>query len=64
MTDTTTTSSPTANAGHVGADAAGLTNAANKAPADQSGYDPKDLTKWPVTVPGAAARANNYPRLS
>jgi len=62
VADTTTTSSPTANAGHVGADAAGLTNAANKAPADQAGYDPKD-SKW-ASVPGAAARGNNYPRLS
>lgn len=64
VADTTTTSSPTANAGHVGADAAGLTNPANLAPADQPGYDPKDGTKWPSTVPGAAARANGYPRLS
>jgi hypothetical protein len=62
VADTTTTSSPTARAGHVGADAAGLTNPANKAPADQPGYDPKD-SKW-ASVPGAAARANNYPRLS
>jgi hypothetical protein len=62
VADTTTTANPTANAGHVGADAAGLTNAANLAPADQVGYDPTDAM-W-ATVPGAAARANNYPRLS
>jgi hypothetical protein len=62
MADTTTTANPTARAGHVGADAAGLTNPANKAPADQPGYDPKDA-KW-ANVPGAAARANNYPRNS
>lgn len=60
MADTTTTASPTARAGHVGADEAGLTNEANKAPADQKGYDPKDA-KW-ASVPGAAARANGYPR--
>lgn len=64
VADTTTTASPTANAGHVGADPDGLTNPANKAPADQPGYDPTDDTKWPSTVPGAAARANGYPRLS
>lgn len=62
MADTTTTANPTARAGHIGADSAGLTNAANKAPADQGGYDPTDA-KWD-TLPGAAARANNYPRLS
>lgn len=60
MADTTSTSSPTANAGHKGADAAGLTNVANLAPADQPGYDPKD-NKW-AAVPGAPARANGYPR--
>lgn len=65
MPDSTTTSSPTANAGHVGADAAGLTNLANRCPADQPGYDPLDLTKWPdATVPGGGERANHYPRLS
>lgn len=62
VADTTSTASPTANAGHVGADAAGLTNVANLSPADQPGYDPKDA-KW-AAIPGAAARANNYPRLS
>ena len=60
MADTTSTSSPTARAGHKGADAAGLTNVANLAPADQPGYDPKDA-KW-ATAPGAAARANGYPQ--
>jgi len=62
VADTTTTSNPTANAGQLGADAAGLTNPANLAPADQPGYDPDDA-KW-SSVPGAAARANHYPRLS
>jgi len=63
MADTTTTANPTARAGHKGADAAGLTNPANKAPADQAGYDPADDAKW-ATLPGAAARANGYPRSS
>lgn len=60
MADTTTTANPTARAGHKGADAAGLTNPANKAPADQPGYDPKD-SDW-ANKPGVAARANGYPR--
>lgn len=60
MADTTTTANPTARAGQKGADAAGLTNTSNKAPADQPGYDPKDA-KW-ATLPGAAARANGYPQ--
>jgi len=60
MADTTTTEDPDANAGHKGADVAGLTNPANLAPADQPGYDPKDAM-W-ATVPGAPARANGYPR--
>jgi len=60
MADTTTTANPTARAGHKGADAAGLTNPANRAPADQAGYDSKDA-KWD-DVPGAAARANGYPQ--
>ena len=60
MADTTTTANPTARAGHKGADAAGLTNTSNLAPADQPGYDPKDA-KW-ATLPGAAARANGYPQ--
>lgn len=62
MADNTTTANPTANAGHKGADAAGLTNTSNVAPADQPGYDPK-AAKW-STVPGAAARGNGYPRSS
>lgn len=62
MADTTTTANPTARAGHIGADAAGLTNPANKAPADQGGYDPTDAD-W-ADLPGAAARANGYPRSS
>lgn len=62
MADATTTANPTPNAGKVGADPAGLTNPANKAPADQVGYDPSDA-KWDG-FPGAGARANGYPRLS
>jgi hypothetical protein len=62
VADTTTTANPTPNAGQVGALPAGLTNPANKAPAEQAGYDPKDV-KW-ANQPGAAARANDYPRRS
>ena len=61
MTDSTSTSSPDANAGHVGA-TTDLTKQSNKAPADQTGYDALDA-KW-ATVPGVAARANHYPRNS
>lgn len=59
MADTTTTASPDANAGHKGA-TTDLTKQSNKAPADQTGFDPKDA-KW-AGLPGAAARANGYPR--
>lgn len=62
MADTTTTANPTARAGHISADVAGLTNASNLCPADQGGFDPKDA-KW-ATLPGAPARANGYPRAS
>lgn len=40
--------------------AAILNNPENKAPADRPTYDPKTFT----AQPGAAARANGYPRLS
>ena len=50
-----------ANAGHRGnAGLAVMTNQENKAPADRNDYDPADFT----AQPGAAARANGYPRLS
>lgn len=50
-----------ANAGHVGnSGLAVMTNQDNKCPADRTNYDPADFT----TQPGAAARANGYPRLS
>lgn len=50
-----------ANAGHVGNSApAVMTNPDNKAPADRPGYDPTAFE----AQPGAAARANGYPRLS
>lgn len=63
MADTTTTTGADANAGHKGnATPAVMNNQANKAPADQLGYDPKDA-KW-ANVPGAAAREGGYPRLS
>lgn len=62
MADTTTTATPDTNAGHVGA-TTDPTKQSNKAPADQKGYDPKDTAKWGAQ-PGAAARANGYPRLS
>ncbi len=61
MADTTTTASPDTNAGHVGA-TTDPTKQSNKAPADQKGYDPTDA-KW-ANQPGAAARANGFPRLS
>lgn len=61
MADTTTTTGADAYAGQKGAPA-GATNQANKAPADQTGYDPKDA-KW-ASIPGAAAREAGYPRLS
>lgn len=60
MTDTTTTGSPTTNAGHRGDPTGAFANQSNKAPADQAGYDPKDA-KW-ETQPGAAARANGWPQ--
>jgi hypothetical protein len=61
MADTTTTSGADTNAGHLGnSGTAVMNNEANKAPADQLGYDPADA-KW-ATLPGAAARANHYPR--
>lgn len=41
-------------------DATAYTQQANKAPADQTGYDPTDA-KWD-DFPGGAARANGYPR--
>ena len=41
-------------------DPTAYTEQANKAPADQSGFDPKDA-KW-ATFPGAAARANGWPQ--
>jgi hypothetical protein len=62
VADTTTTANPTARAGHISADVAGLTNPANLCPADQPGYDPL-ASKW-ATLPGVAARANGYPRAS
>lgn len=62
MADTTTTANPDAEAGHRGGSFAAYANQANKAPADQAGYDPKDA-KW-ATVPGVAARLNGYPRAS
>lgn len=63
MADTTTTASPDTDAGHrFNSTEAVYANQANKAPADQTGYDPAD-PKW-ATFPGAAARANGYPRLS
>lgn len=50
-----------ANAGHNGNNApAVMTNQANKAPADRNDYDPTAY----ASQPGAAARANHYPRLS
>lgn len=58
--DTTTTEDPTPNAGHRADPTDAFTNQANKAPADQAGYDPKD-DKW-ANVPGAAARANGWPQ--
>jgi hypothetical protein len=61
MADTTTTASPDTNAGHVGATTT-PGKQSNLAPADQKGYDPSDA-KW-SSVPGAAARANGFPRLS
>lgn len=61
MADTTTTLNPTPRAGQIDGDPAGYTNQANLAPADQSGYDPLDV-KW-ASEPGAAARANGYPRI-
>lgn len=63
MADTTTTANPTTNAGHKGGDTpAANANPANRAPADQPGYDPKDA-KW-ANTPGVSARGNGYPRLS
>lgn len=63
MADTTSTANPTTNAGHKGGDTpAAFANQANKAPADQTGYDAKDA-KW-GGKPGVAARGNGYPRLS
>lgn len=49
------------NAGHVGnSGPAVMGNPDNKAPADRADFDPADFT----AQPGAAARANGYPRLS
>ena len=63
MADTTSNANADANAGHKGnATPEVMTNQDNKAPADQTGYDPK-AAKWD-DVPGAAARANGYPRSS
>lgn len=63
MADSTTTSNPTTNAGHKGGDTpAAFANQANKAPADQKGFDSKDA-KW-ASIPGAAARGNGFPRVS
>jgi len=47
------------NAGHVGSTTV-PGNQDNLAPADRKDYDPTDFTGQP----GAAARANGYPRLS
>lgn len=60
MADTTTTSGADANAGHKGHPITEFVNMSNMAPADQKGFDPKDA-KW-ASFPGAAARANGYPR--
>lgn len=50
-----------ANAGHVGNSApAVMNNPDNKCPADRADFDTADFTNQP----GAAARANGYPRLS
>lgn len=50
-----------ANAGHEGnAGLAVMTNQENKAPADRASYTPGSFS----AQPGAAARANGYPRLS
>ena len=49
------------NAGHLGnSGAAVMSNPDNVAPADRPTYDPSAYT----AQPGAAARANGYPRLS
>lgn len=60
MSDSTTTASPDTNAGHRGHNIAEFANPADKCPADQPGYDPKDA-KW-ASLPGAAARANGWPQ--
>jgi hypothetical protein len=61
MADTTTTAGADTNAGHKGGDTpAAAANQANKAPADQKGYDPKDA-KW-ASQPGHAARLNGWPQ--
>ena len=61
MTDSTTTASPTTNAGHKGGDTpAAFANQSNKAPADQAGFDARDA-KW-ASLPGAAARVNGWPQ--
>lgn len=63
MADTTTTTGKDAYAGHKGnATPAVLNNQANRAPADQVGFDPLD-DKW-STFPGAAARQGGHPRAS
>lgn len=50
-----------ANAGHVGNSSPEvMTNEENKCPADRSTYNPSSFSGQP----GAAARANGYPRLS
>lgn len=50
-----------ANAGHVGnSGSAVMTNPENKAPADRANYDASTYS----AQPGAAARANHYPRVS
>lgn len=50
-----------ANAGKFGnSSAAVLANPDNKCPAERGDYDPADFTDQP----GAAARANGYPRIS
>ena len=50
-----------ANAGHVGNSGPSvMNNQDNKAPADRNNYNPSSF----ANQPGAAARANGFPRLS
>jgi hypothetical protein len=63
MADETVTEGADAYAGHKGnATPTVLNNPANKAPADQVGYDPTD-SKW-AELPGHAARLGGHPRAS